>query len=343
MESVISFDTKKADNAYKSYCRNDVLFFDVLDKIINNGVIDTSIFHKIRIFSESILRDFNKLHDIRTDPRDNPNDPTIYLKRINNGSSRRNTKYVPLSPLCKNDQKDEDGNAIKCFKMYDTQLFEKHFIPQLYHIVLKFGILNPLGISNFSHIKLETDGILNQFSLQKFDKFNLKTGETKTPDQHISDELDDWTVNFKHRVEVRKSLFNNNSPIPPQTPSQIRNDCVKEKFMRVIMNFTHLGITSDNITAIFRRLDTVCRLRLFDLFVCNSYNIPENTENVKHSIVYLDTVELRNRLEKIIISRNLAFSLSEDEEDSKNIVKIPPIDNILLKFINMELVLKNPR
>jgi len=338
---ISSGSTKKADNMYKSFCRDDdVSFFDILKNIMDNGVIDTTIFHSIRIFSETILSDFKKLHDKRTTNSHSPNDPTsLYLKKIDGGDSKRNIKYVPLNPLCKNDKKDEDNKPIKCFRWYDTQPLEKHFIPQLYHIVLDLGVLKPLGINNIKHIRLETDGSINPFTIQKFEQFNLKTGETKTPEEHISDEVDDWSIDLTHRVEVRKALFDG-SPIPTQTPNEREIKGVKEEFMKVISDFTHLGFTPNNITAIFRRIDTVIRLRLFDLFVCNSYNIPESKNNHKHSIVYLDTIELRKELENIIEDRNTSFST---EYENPELVHIPKIDNVLSEFINMELVLKNPR
>jgi len=336
--------TKRTDRMYKSYCRNDnVSCLKVLENISENGVFDTDIFNDIGKFSETILSEFKKLHDERTNNNNSPNDPRPYLEIIpgskKKGSTKgikRNTKYIPLNPICKNDQKDEDDKPIKCFRWYDTQPLEKHFIPQLYHIVLDFGILRPLGINNIKHIRLETEGIINPFAIQKFEQFNLKTGETKTPQQHISEELDNWCVDFTHRVEIREALFNN-SPIPHQIPNQASN-CVKEKFINVLLSYHQFGFTPNNITSILRRFDTVCRLRLFDLFVCNSYNIPENQGNLEHSIVYLDTIELKEKFEKKIRSRN-AFSHINREKK----VKIPKLDNILSEFIQMELVLKTPR
>jgi len=336
---------KKIDNNYAKFCRNSLESPPENIKIIRKVNPSSEEEHRISlmmrdigIFSSQILREFRKLHIERTDPNKDGNDPTSkYLKldqatKNLNTKTYTNTKYHPLRPICMS------GEDMKCDKAYTTQRMPKSFIPHLTHIVLDFGILQPLGISNLKHI--QQDGQIPQPIFDnKFHILNTELGTILSPQDHLDRGLDSWSRRFRREVAHRRQQFGH--PISNFSHQSIpidTDDGVEDKFMETMIDLIiGSGMQEQEIYKIFERLDTVARLRLFDLFVCNNYNRPENSENLAHSIVYINTIDIRSKLKIVVNYAELSSELGILNVDVKS-SRIPPVDDDLKHFIDVDLV-----
>lgn len=261
----------------------------------NKGEID-KVCEQIEDFANNIISDIKTIDETQSHTgRTYINNPRTHRHQV--GAAQFDSTHNSLYPVCKTpnphdiSKKDLEGNPeYKCQKLHPGQPNPKRFIAQLHHIVSEIGVLLPMGVYNMDDIR-NTGGVV---------KHPLSHRMTET--EELDFVRDDWdTFNSQMR------LVNIFGKTPEEYKTLATQISSSHDVTRVLGNaIFQLSITQDVVDKLVKRMNTVLKLRMIDVRICNVLKLPIASDNRIHKNFYEQIyTELKSSLMKRVSDHNL--------------------------------------
>jgi len=248
-------------SVFLTYCdpdeKSNLTTLSISPRLLSgNDEYISEVCSKIRDFSLLLLSEIDKIDTERGDTRE--------LKNI--GGALTDITYNTIKPVCRKDD--------ICKRIFRFQLGQKHFIPQITHIVQEFGLFLPLRINSLQYIenieeKVNETHFMGKTPTTKFLGKRIVSGEDGTI----------FGMSIKEFREEKNQELDHVHFIDPLglAHSVMLGEQKKSEYSSEFQMW---------LNEVYDRICTVLRLRYIDLRVCSTFQSPMTISNEKHTETY---------------------------------------------------------
>ena len=165
-----------------------------------------------------------------------------------------------------------DDVNYKCQKVHVTQRSPKNLIPQLHHIVLDFGILLQMNLYNLDDLRLNKNGT-NAASYT----IEHPLGHRMTPAEKITTGI----LPMENIVARGRTL----TPVEYKDLARLITKS-SEMIKRLKIGIYQMHLNQANVTTFMEKINTILKLRVIDIRICNHLKNPPVSGNNSHIILF---------------------------------------------------------